>query len=69
MPAYSPSAEYPDSPFDSNDIFNPDLYSGTRKPLHAGAKPIPGYCYTSRDWFAREVDTVLRDSWLLAVSY
>ena len=68
MPAFfSPSDPPPENRFDSlsDDIFNPNLYAATRKPLDA-ASPIPGYCYTSREWFAREVDTVFRSSWVLA---
>lgn len=44
-------------------IFSPDHYAATRLPLHQ-ASPLPGWCYTSPDWYQRELDTMFRKDWL-----
>ena len=44
-------------------IFSPHHYLATRLPLHR-ASPLPGWCYVSDEWYAREVDTLFRKDWL-----
>ncbi|MGE5615705.1 MAG: aromatic ring-hydroxylating oxygenase subunit alpha [Bacillota bacterium] len=45
------------------DIFDPQHYAATRLPLHK-ASPLPGWCYVSPEWHAREVETLFRKDWL-----
>lgn len=47
----------------TTNIFAPDHYAATRLPLHE-ASPLPGWCYTSPEWYQREVDTMFRKDWL-----
>ncbi|HLX28366.1 MAG TPA: aromatic ring-hydroxylating dioxygenase subunit alpha [Casimicrobiaceae bacterium] len=47
----------------SASIFSPEHYAATRLPLHR-ASPLPGWCYVSNEWYAREVDTLFRRDWL-----
>ncbi len=44
-------------------IFSPRHYAATRRPLHQ-ASPLPGWCYTSPEWYQRELDTLFRKDWL-----
>lgn len=44
-------------------MFSPETYAATRLPLHKAA-PLPGWCYTSPDWYQRELDTLFRKDWL-----
>ena len=44
-------------------IFSPQSYAATRLPLHQ-ASPLPGWCYFSEDWYAREIETIFRKDWL-----
>ena len=39
------------------DIFDPDLYRGVRRPV-AEAETLPAWCYTSPEFYAREVDRI-----------
>ena len=45
------------------NIFAPNHYAATRLPLHQ-ASTLPGWCYVSDEWYAREVDTLFRRDWL-----
>jgi choline monooxygenase len=45
------------------NIFSPEHYAAQRLPLHQ-ASPLPGWCYTSPDWYQRELDTMFRKDWL-----
>lgn len=51
----------PDSIPDS--IFSPEHYAASRLPLHQ-ASPLPGWCYTSPEWYRKELDTMFRKDWL-----
>lgn len=44
-------------------LFDPATYAPTRRPLHQ-ASALPGWCYTSPEWYQREVDTLFRRDWL-----
>ena len=44
-------------------MFSPEQYVATRRPLHQ-ASPLPGWCYVSPEWYAREVDSMFRKDWL-----
>src|SRR5688572_19319368 len=44
-------------------MFAPKTYAATRRPLHL-ASALPGWCYTSPEWYQREVDTMFRKDWL-----
>jgi phenylpropionate dioxygenase-like ring-hydroxylating dioxygenase large terminal subunit len=48
----------------NQSIFDPSKFEGTRLPF-LKAQPLPGYCYTSQDWFERELETVFKSSWVL----
>jgi phenylpropionate dioxygenase-like ring-hydroxylating dioxygenase large terminal subunit len=43
-------------------IFNPARYAGVRRPP-LEAETLPGWCYTSRAFYDREVDTIFRKVW------
>ena len=45
-------------------ILDPELYAATRRPL-LEASPLPAHCYTSRDWYDREVEAIFMKEWLL----
>ena len=45
------------------DIFAAEHYVNTRKPLDE-ASALPGWCYTSHEWYQREVETLFRKDWL-----
>lgn len=45
------------------DIFATEHYVNTRKPLDE-ASALPGWCYTSPEWYQREVETLFRKDWL-----
>jgi choline monooxygenase len=47
----------------TSSIFSPEHYAATRLPLHQ-ASPLPGWCYASPEWYAREIDTMFRKDWL-----
>ena len=49
------------------DIFNPKHYAGVRKPL-LEAETMPAFCYTSPEFFRREVDRIWRKIWNFAGS-
>jgi phenylpropionate dioxygenase-like ring-hydroxylating dioxygenase large terminal subunit len=44
-------------------IFSPEHYVATRRPLHQ-ASPLPGWCYVSPEWYAREIDSMFRKDWI-----
>ena len=44
------------------DIFDPDLYRGVRRPV-AEAETLPAWCYTSPEFYAREVDRIFGRGW------
>lgn len=44
-------------------IFSPEYYSATRKPL-TQASALPGWCYVSPEWYAREIETLFLRDWL-----
>ena len=44
-------------------IFSPEHYVTTRLPLHQ-ASPLPGWCYSSPEWHAREIESLFRKDWL-----
>lgn len=44
-------------------MFSQETYAATRLPLHK-ATPLPGWCYTSPEWYQRELDTLFRKDWL-----
>lgn len=46
------------------DILDPANFEATRRPL-LEAEPLPNYCYTSPEWYRREVETIFRKEWLL----
>ena len=41
------------------DIFAPEHYAASRRPL-SQASPLPGWCYASPEWHAREIETIFR---------
>ena len=43
-------------------MFAEDGYANVRKPLNQ-AETLPGWCYTSGDFFAREVETIFAPRW------
>ncbi len=44
------------------DIFNPRHYAGVRKPL-LEAETLPAWCYTSSEFYDREVERIWRKLW------
>ena len=44
------------------DIFDPDIYTPVRRPLEQ-ASHLPAWCYTSQDFYDREVERVFMHSW------
>ena len=46
------------------DIFDPRNFAEVRKPC-LEASGLPGYCYTSEDWYRREIETIFMKDWLL----
>ena len=44
-------------------MFQQETYAATRLPLHQ-ASPLPGWCYTSPEWYRREVETMFKRDWL-----
>jgi len=44
-------------------MFSPEHYAATRLPLHQ-ASPLPGWCYTSPEWYEKELETMFRKDWL-----
>lgn len=47
----------------NHSIFSAEHYEACRRPLHQ-ASPLPGWCYTSAEWYERELDTLFRQDWL-----
>lgn len=47
----------------TDSIFSPAHYAATRLPLHQ-ASPLPGWCYTSPEWYQKELDAMFRQDWL-----
>jgi len=47
----------------TTSIFTPRHYAATRLPLHQ-ASPLPGWCYVSEEWYAREMETLFATDWL-----
>lgn len=45
------------------NIFSPEHYAGVRRPL-LQATTLPPWCYTSNEWYAREIETIFRRDWL-----
>lgn len=48
-----------------NGMFSSETYAATRRPLQQ-ASALPGWCYASPEWYARELDTLFRRDWLCA---
>jgi choline monooxygenase len=46
------------------NLFLADHYVTTRRPL-SEASPLPPDCYTSPDWYRREIETIFLKEWLL----
>ncbi len=46
------------------NMFSADRYVSTRRPL-GEASPMPADCYTSPDWYHREIETIFLKEWLL----
>jgi choline monooxygenase len=46
------------------NLFSADHYVTTRRPL-SEASPLPPDCYTSPDWYRREIETIFLKEWLL----
>lgn len=46
----------------SANIFNPDLYAATRRPLHE-AETLPHWVYSDQKWFDREMEKLFRPAW------
>ena len=44
-------------------MFSQEPYRATRRPL-AQASPLPAWCYTSQEWYDREVAEIFRKEWL-----
>jgi choline monooxygenase len=44
-------------------MFDQQQYELTRRPLRQ-AGPLPGWCYTSPEWYQRELDVIFRKEWL-----
>ena len=47
----------------TNTVFAPEHFTKCRLPLHQ-ASPLPGWCYTSSQWYEREVQTMFHQDWL-----
>lgn len=45
-----------------HDLFNPAHYAGVRKPL-LEAETVPAWCYTSQEFYQREVERIWRKLW------
>ncbi len=44
------------------DLLNPEHYAGVRRrPMEA--EILPGWCYTSKEWFDMEMERIIRPSW------
>src|SRR5258708_39265316 len=41
----------------TTDLFSAETYVASRRPL-AQASPLPGWCYVSPEWHAREIETI-----------
>ena len=41
------------------DLFSPETYAASRRPLEQ-ASPLPGWCYVSPEWHAREMEAMFR---------
>lgn len=46
------------------DPLEPGMFQETRRPL-LEASTLPGYCYTSEEWYRREVEAIFMREWLL----
>lgn len=44
------------------NLFDPALYAGTRRPMME-AEHLPPWCYTSKDFYAREVERIFLKVW------
>ena len=52
----------------TSDLFAPEKYAASRRPLEQ-ASPLPGWCYVSPEWHAREMEAMFRgpqSEWLCA---
>ncbi len=49
----------------SQGMFSPETYAGVREPVER-AFALPPYCYTSQEWYEREVEQVFMKEWVLA---
>jgi Rieske 2Fe-2S family protein len=47
------------------DIFAPSLYDGVRQPLPQ-ATTLPSWCFTSQQWYERELETIFHPAWHFA---
>jgi choline monooxygenase len=45
-----------------SDLFNPEHYKAVRKPL-LEAETMPAWCYTSPQFYKREVDRIWKKVW------
>lgn len=43
-------------------MFDPEKYAGVYKEVGEASTP-PSWCYTSKEWFDKEVNTVFKDAW------
>jgi len=43
----------------TTDLFSAEKYVASRRPL-GQASPLPGWCYVSPEWHAREIETIFR---------
>jgi len=48
-----------------NNLFNPEIYSGLRKPL-LEASTLPAWCYSSEDFYQREIGQIFPGNWQFA---
>ena len=47
----------------NNGRFDPKDFAQVRRPLRE-ASGLPGYCYTSPEWYAREIETIFMKEWI-----
>lgn len=49
---------------DKDRMFAPQTYAGVREPVER-AVTLPPYCYTSQEWYAREVERMFLKEWVM----
>jgi choline monooxygenase len=47
----------------NSGMFMPETFAPVRRPLDE-ASTLPGFCYTSREWYERELETIFLKEWL-----